>query len=611
MGSEDDPPGLPSAREGVSGVPSCLSETPRYEQQGAEMVRCERLANGLLKRIAVTNFSARIVRDLILDDDAEQRRELSIEAELRGQRLAFGVPAAAFGRMDWVLQQLGPQAIIYPGQQQHARAAIQWLSGPIPQERVFTHLGWRKHGAEWVYLHAGGAIGSEGGRRDVRVELPASLTHYRIQSPADRPQQLSAVHASLGCLSVAPDRVSFPLLAAVYRAPLGKVDFSLFLTGKTGVFKTALAALCQQHFGAAMDASRLPTSFSSTAPALQWLIFHAKDALLVVDDFAPTGRSTDSQLQSVAERLFRSAGNQQGRNRMGGDGRLTVPQPPRALVLATGEEVPPGQSIRARQLIVELGSGEVDRAQLSECQRAGNQGQFSAAMGAYISWIARHHQELQERLQIRVRDLRSRGYGRALHARLPSALAELQTGWELFLEFAVEIGAIDKPEQKDLEQRFKQALGELGVRQAKYHSCDPALRFMALVRAALMGGGAHVADRQGSVPDEPGRCGWKCKGRKWLPQGTRIGWIAGQDLFLEPTSSYYVAQQLAGTEQLAVSQQTLRYRLKERGLLVSTDAGRQMLTVRRTLEGCPRQVLHLRARDLVEFGARSVDDQMA
>ena len=56
-----------------------------------------------------------------------------------------------------------------------------------------------------------------------------------------------------------------------YRAALGKVDFSVFLAGKTGVFKTALAALCQQHFGSAMDASSLPTNFASTGNALQWL----------------------------------------------------------------------------------------------------------------------------------------------------------------------------------------------------------------------------------------------------------------------------------------------------------------------------------------------------
>src|ERR1035437_6984094 len=81
--------------------------------------------------------------------------------------------------------------------------------------------------------------------------------------------------------------------------------------------------------------------------------------------------------------------------------------------------------------------------------------------------------------------------------------------------------------------------------------------------------------------------------------GTRIGWVAGSDLFLEPTTSYQVAQELAGAERLPVSEQTLRHRLREQGYLVSIDAARQMLPVRRTLEGSPKQVLHLRAHDLV------------
>jgi hypothetical protein len=38
--------------------------------------------------------------------------------------------------------------------------------------------------------------------------------------------------------------------------------------------------------------------------------------------------------------------------------------------------------------------------------------------------------------------------------------------------------------------------------------------------------------------------------------------------------------------------------LRESGLLASVDKGRQMVQVRRTLEGCPRQVLHLRVGDL-------------
>ena len=44
-----------------------------------------------------------------------------------------------------------------------------------------------------------------------------------------------------------------------------------------------------------MDARHLPGSWSSTGNALEGLAFSAKDVLLVVDDFAPTGSATDVQ----------------------------------------------------------------------------------------------------------------------------------------------------------------------------------------------------------------------------------------------------------------------------------------------------------------------------
>jgi hypothetical protein len=541
----------------------------RYQQSGPGIDRVEQRQNGESKTTAVTNFGARIVRDLILDDGEEQRRHFRIEGEFGGRRVAFTLSASEFSRMGWVLNKLGPQAIIFPGQQQHARAAIQSLSGEIRQEHIFAHLGWRKHGEQWVYLHAGGALGSGGLVPGLKVHVPGTMQSYQLPSPRDPEALLRAIRASLRCLSLAPDRISLPLLAAVYRAPFGKVDFSVFLAGRTGVFKTALAALCQQHFGAAMDSSGLPANFASTANAVQELAFHAKDALLVVDDFAPTGRQRDAELNDVAERLFRAAGNQQGRSRLGG-GRLSAPKPPRALLLATGEEVPSGQSIRARLLVVEVGPGDVERTVLSECQRAGQQGHLAESMGAFVSWIAGHYEDLQRRLQTRMIEIRSEGHGRGIHARLPGALAELQSGWELFLEFALEVGAINRAEREELEQRSKSAFTQLCALQATYQAAsDPAMHFVALLRTALASGRAHVADRRGKAPDDAAPWGWQRKpSGRWTSRGTQIGWVAGSDLFLDPAPSYQVAQELAGSERL-VGEQTLRHRLRERGLLAS------------------------------------------
>ena len=85
-----------------------------------------------------------------------------------------------------------------------------------------------------------------------------------------------------------------------------------------------------------------------------------------------------------------------------------------------------------------------------------------------------------------------------------------------------------------------------------------------------------------------------------------MGWIISKDLFLEPEASFRATQGIgtANGDPIAVGSKTLAKRLHERKLLVATDAGRGKLTVRRTLEGTRRNVLHL-AADVLEEPAQS------
>ena len=65
-------------------------------------------------------------------------------------------------------------------------------------------------------------------------------------------------------------------------------------------------------------------------------------------------------------------------------------------------------------------------------------------------------------------------------------------------------------------------------------------------------------------------------------------------MFLEPPTSYRVIQ-TAGRESgeaLAISEQTLKKRLHEKKLLASVDTKRETLTIRRTLGGSGKHVLH-------------------
>jgi hypothetical protein len=131
LGQDEDSAGGLAAQD--IGTAATVTGSPArcYEYSGTDMVRRDQLANGRMRYTPVANFRARIVRDIIRDDGAQQQRDFYVEAEWGGRTRGFAMPAAEFGRMGWVLHQLGPEAIVYPGQQQHVRAAIQSLSGAI------------------------------------------------------------------------------------------------------------------------------------------------------------------------------------------------------------------------------------------------------------------------------------------------------------------------------------------------------------------------------------------------------------------------------------------------------------------------------------------------
>ena len=56
-------------------------QTYKYDVEGTAMVRCERSKKGAAKVIPLANFTARIVRDLVLDD-GPAHRQFEVHAKL-------------------------------------------------------------------------------------------------------------------------------------------------------------------------------------------------------------------------------------------------------------------------------------------------------------------------------------------------------------------------------------------------------------------------------------------------------------------------------------------------------------------------------------------------
>lgn len=572
--------------------------------------------------VQLTNFSARIVAQVVHDDGVERRRSFEIEARHVQRIETITLPTSQFTAMNWPVEHLGATAIVYPGLglKDHARAAIQVLSDNVRSKTVFTHLGWRKVEECWVYLHAGGAIAPEAPiAPEIQVEVTPELARLALPDPPVGNKAVEAVAASLQILGLAKDEVIIPVFAAIWRSVLGPCDFTMHLSGGSGTFKTELAALAQQHFGSELDSRNLPGSWSSTGNALENLAFSAKDVLLVVDDFAPSGTANDvARLHREAARLIRAQGNRSGRGRLRADATLRPTKCPRGLILSTGEDVPAGHSVRARIGVVEIESGTISQTELTRCQRDARHGLYSQAMAAFLLWLAPRYGEL--RLSREIAELREAACSdNGAHRRTPELVANLFLGIRYFARFSREIGVFDDKATSVFESRAWSALRSFAAAQIGHlQASDPVDRFCELLASALASGRAHVADPHGEAPqsserhddDTPKAWGWRrvtvasghYDGDEWRPQGARIGWydVAGDNLYLDADAAFRAAQDAVGpgADGITVTARTLVKRLRERGSLRSTDTKRNKNTVQRVLQGQRHYVVHLKTEVL-------------
>src|SRR5262249_47940401 len=238
-----------------------------------------------------------------------------------------------------------------------------------------------------------------------------------------------------------------------------------------------VVALAQQHFGSGLDARHLPASWRSTANAIEALAFAAKDALLSVDDFAPTGDAyAVARLHREADGLLRAQGNLAGRQRMRADATLRPPRPPRGLIIPTGEDVPRGQSLRARLLVLEVAAGDVDVSQLTACQAVAAAGTYAASLSAFLQWVAAHAEAVWERRAEVVSQLRAVATASAHHRRTPTIVAELAWAWWLLLAFALDVAALTVEDAAHHWAVSWRALGAAAGCQARWQAAGEPTR---------------------------------------------------------------------------------------------------------------------------------------
>lgn len=468
---------------------------------------------------ALGNFWARISHELMVDDGLNPPTvRYSLEGGLAsGQTLQpIQVEARAFDKLDWIPDSWGMRPIITlpPGKSYLLARAIQEVSlESVQREKLYTFTGWHDCDGERGFLTASGWLGEEGLNDQVRVDLGSNnLRHYALPKEEIAPEE--AVRATLEFLQLGPRKVTAPLWAAMYAAPLTSLrplNAVISVYGTTQSGKSTLAHLALTHFGTGFVQGRdyhAPIDWTSTVTAIEAAMFLAKDVPLVIDDFAPQFSSLAEAraMHKKGHHVVRSVGNRSARGRSRADLSQQNTRFPRGLVIMTAENPLVGQSIVGRMLYVGVEPGDILPMQgaenngenkLTALQGKAQQGLLAQAMKLYLQYLTENWERIAKEFPAMVdKAAQFARQAGSLQNRLPDAYAVLAAAQELAIRCFEDMQLISWKDADEMIQENNQALLSLIQNQAEQISAEsPVRKFFTAIASLLVEGKVYLAPR--------------------------------------------------------------------------------------------------------------------
>ena len=268
--------------------------------------------------------------------------------------------------------------------------------GNVPCEVRQMKPGWSRYHEQMIFAHDA---------RRPSQDIPIMETGKSIlldQSYIGKELETLKLLLSLG-----PIEVMAPLLAVAFLGPLYEVlraanpayapQFALFINGRSGSFKTAVAKVLFNFYNA--DIPMVPASFKDTVTSLEKRLAEYACVPVLIDDFYATGLSRERwTMQKCLETVIRYVGDGIGKNRSNAALQDIKGIRPTGMVVITGEDTAGQLSTLLRCLIVNVDRGTFKADTLTTLQK--NPLRWSTFINQFVQYCEENFDRIVQKIPV-------------------------------------------------------------------------------------------------------------------------------------------------------------------------------------------------------------------
>jgi hypothetical protein len=545
-------------------------------------------------KVQVTNFVAKITRQVIVDDGIGKSKFLDLEIKSKkiDSPIEIRIPAKEFHQMAWLDTELPAELIMKLRYRQEVAFEIQRRSEVIETIHKIQSVGYVNVEGVTVFATADAIISADDNLENIICEPISQFENFSLPvvNPDERLKE--AVSSVLSLSSIAPNNptLGWMLLLPALRAPLAHTrpcTVVTFMVANSGSGKSTLQALTQGFFGRNFTRDSFPLSFQSTPKATERLLKQPAGVVLTQDDFV-AGESAE---KPMAELVIRTIGNNTQVSRIGSDLQVERSQRCRSVVIQNGESAlsKVADSIQARMMYHTFDKWDVDTKDLEYHQELVSSGVYARVMVGFIRYILIQGPEMAAKVKRYANFYQSKSSDSLSehgHSRLAQNVSDLCIGLRIFLDYCLHEKFLKEKKAKLILSEAHSTLIDLAKRQAELQCFEPRLNHViTAMRSGLIKGSFYLEDINNPK-----------KGHKH--SGNRAGYIMdGHVYLLRNLDPKILLTELKPSHATKIpnTQKAFWAFLRDLGFVTKTDPKRRRIVIRKVIKGKKREVYRVRA----------------